>query len=359
MSHEIEVRDLPVVQNMERPMTAQEVTNQSLVVHQILTSVMQENVHYGVVPGTEKPTLLQPGAEKICTTFRLAPKYEVEDLSEPHNNLFRFRVKCSLYTIKDSYFVGSAVGSATSLEEKHQWERAVCQEHWDTTDPTRRRVKYKRANNAEGFEKIIQVQRNAADLENTVLKIAAKRAFISATRGATAASDLLDVDMEEEVNQTLHAEQEPPKAKLKAKPSPAPKLPFGRSKGKAIDDPAVPAEDLTWMMNALGEKLNDPARAQWKAKDKLMIDALKAELAKRQLGDTAAAAAEGLKEAQHPSIADGEWADLLIFWEEEAVNSYRSACDEFAVPDAHQLAPSRRAEFRDSVQKRIKAAKQR
>ena len=36
-------------------------------------SIMREDIDYGTVPGTSKPTLLKPGAEKLTTFFGLAP----------------------------------------------------------------------------------------------------------------------------------------------------------------------------------------------------------------------------------------------------------------------------------------------
>jgi hypothetical protein len=237
MSTELQTQDLPVVTNIDRPMSVHEVMNQSITIHEILTRVMVDGIHYGVIPGTDKPTLYQAGAEKICATFRLAPKYEVDDLCDPRENIYRYRVKCSLYTIRDGIFVGSAVGEASSAEEKYQWERAVCQKHWDTTDPSRRRIKFRKVKDSqEGFDEVLQVQRNCADLANTVLKIAVKRSFTSAAKGATAASDILDVDLDEEPVAALHREESKDQPKPKAKAKPAPKLAFGRSKGKALDD---------------------------------------------------------------------------------------------------------------------------
>src|SRR3990170_2247349 len=138
MTTELATHELPATVNLDQPMTAGDLTRQALLIQEILEKVMvgptpdnPQGVHYGIVPGTKKPTLLQPGAEKICATFRLAPKYAVEDLSEPHNNFYRYRVTCSLYTIRDGLFVGAACGEATSAEEKYQWEKAICLEEWE------------------------------------------------------------------------------------------------------------------------------------------------------------------------------------------------------------------------------------
>src|SRR5690349_12160789 len=113
MTQELIAQELPVTQNLDRSMTAGELTKQAQLIQDILEQVMVDGVHFGIIPGTEKPTLYQPGAEKICATFHLAPRQSVEDLSEPHNNFFRYRVACSLYTINTGLFVGAAVGEAS------------------------------------------------------------------------------------------------------------------------------------------------------------------------------------------------------------------------------------------------------
>ncbi len=44
----------------------------------VMSKIMRDGEHYGKIPGCgDKPTLLKPGAEKICMTFRLSPSYEI------------------------------------------------------------------------------------------------------------------------------------------------------------------------------------------------------------------------------------------------------------------------------------------
>lgn len=367
--HETEItHELAVAQG--RPLTVGEITAQSMVIHRILNEVMVKDIHYGQIPGTDKPTLFQPGAEKICAVFRLAPKQLVDDLSEPHNNLYRYRVSCSLYTIQDGLFVGAAVGEASSAEEKYSWERAVCQEHWDSTDPTRRRIKFKRANTPEGYETVLQVQRNAADLANTVLKMAVKRAFISATRGATAASDLLDVDMEEEVVQELAKEQQQAevaqKPKTKAKAEQAPFIPYGKhklgedGKPKRITDPTIDVEYLQWMADKTATQLQDPARAKFKAQDTLFLAALDAEIAHRKQTAPAAELKQPQEQAKTAlgtlgtekigaTIGDSLWADLVLTWEEAHLAEYQATKQAFKVGSAHDLPADQRQAFKASM----------
>lgn len=347
MSTEVQPQDLPAVTNVERPMSVNELLKQSLSIHEVLTRVMVKDVHYGVIPGTPKPTLYQAGAEKICSTFRLAPRYEVEDLCEPHNNFYRYRVKCSLVTIRDGLFVGSAMGEASSAEEKYQWEKAVCQKQWDMADPDKRRVKFQRTKDSDdGFIEILQVQRNCADLANTVLKIGCKRAYISAVKSATAASDIMDVDMDEEAVADLHRTEQKEQAKPKAKSSPAPKLPFGHSKGKAIDDPEVPLGDLTYMLEYVEKNIGSEKRKRYEEQDRKFMAALQTEIAKRQAAPKQAAG----QPDQAPGAMDMEaWTDYCAKQLSAYEAEYTQACMDFKVQDPTTLPVEAWKRFQDHM----------
>lgn len=346
--NDVTIPELPVTQDLHRPMTTGELLQQSQLIHDVLTKVMVDGIHYGKIPGTgDKPTLYLAGAEKIDATFRLAPKYEIEDLSEPHNNLFRYRAKCSLYTIRDSYFVGSSVGEASSAEEKYMWERAVCDEQWESLPSDQRRIKWKKDKATGEVTQIKQVRTNAADIANTVLKIAVKRAHVSASKGATAASDILEVDFDEEAVQDLKRKEqeetpkEEPKPKAKAKP--APKLPFGRSKGLAINDPDVPVDDLKWMRDAIAAKLDDPSRAKWKANDQLLIQALEAEIAAREKK------APAEQKDQREPMRDEEWAQFTMQMDTEFHDAYVKVKQEFKVKSSDGVAQADRWRFHDRI----------
>ena len=358
MTTELIPQELPIVASQDRPLTVQEVSQQSLVIHRILTEVMVEGIHYGKIPGTDKPTLLQPGAEKICATFRLAPKYDVEDLSEPHNNLFRYRVKCSIYTIRDGYFVGSAVGEASTAEEKYQWQRAVCQEQWDEADPTQRRKKWK-----EDGTHILQIQRNGADLANTCLKMATKRALISATRCSTACSDLLDVDLDEEAVADLVKEQakeqtkdQAPAQKPKAKTPPAPRVPYGNYKDKHIDDPAVPLAELQYLANSTEKGLDDPKRAKFKAQNQAFLVALDTEIARRT-NTAAPGQAQGgqPKESTRGPMPDATWTEFEALAMEKYSAAVQAVLASVGLVDLAQVKPEERWTCFDKINAEVGA----
>lgn len=355
MSTDLTIADLPVTQGLHRPMTTAELLQQSQLIHDVLTKVMVDGIHYGKIPGTgDKPTLYLAGAEKIDATFRLAPKFDVEDLSEPQNNFYRYRVRCNLHTIRDGFFVGSAVGEASSAEEKYQWERAVCHEQWESVPADQRRIKWRKGKDGDVIQ-VEQIRTNAADIANTVLKIAAKRAHVSASKGATAASDILDVDFDEEAVQDLKRKEqqddattkEAPKPKPKAKP--APKLAFGRSKGKEITDPSAPVEDLTWMRDYLVSKLDDPARAKWRANDQLMIQAIDTEVAARQ---QQAQAAPPPADTREP-MRDEEWAQFTMQMDHDFHDAYVTVKAEFKITDVKAVAVMDRWRVYDRIQQVI------
>lgn len=330
-----DTQDLPAVVNLDREMSVQEISAQSLKIHHVLEAVMQEDIHYGQIPGTPKKTLYQAGAEKICMTFRLAPRYEVDDLSEPHNNFYRYRARCSVITISEGRFVGSAMGEASTLEEKYQWEKAVNQKHWDSMDPTRRRIHFKK----DGTE-VLQVQRNCADLANTVLKIACKRAFVSAVKGTTAASDLLDVDLDEEAVAELKNQEDKPVAKPKQKSRPVAKLPFGRSKGKSIDDQSVPVEDLEWMLKYISENVGSDKRKNYERQDREMMSALSQEIQCRG--------------SYKESIPDNTWIDLCKLWMDRHEAEYAETCMHLGLEDAIQLQGEKRSIFQQYINNLLK-----
>jgi hypothetical protein len=66
-------------------------------------------------------------------------------------------------------------------------------------------------------------------------------------------------------------------------PNAAMKLPnYGRYKGKALDDPAVPIDELRYYLSGAEKSIADPEKAKFKANNEKMRDALKAEITKRE-----------------------------------------------------------------------------
>lgn len=163
-------------------------------VQRVMQAVMKPNVHYGAIPGAgDKPTLLKSGAEVLCMTFRIADRYEVADLSK--DGVIRYRVNCIGEHQQTRMPLGSGLGECSTDEEKYRWRKAVCSDEFDQTPETHRRLKFGRKQG--GHYTVQQVRTEPADLANTVLKMACKRAKIAMVLNVTAASDMFSQDLED------------------------------------------------------------------------------------------------------------------------------------------------------------------
>ena len=198
-------------------MTVQQVLGQVALIQQIMGAAMKDGEHYGKIPGCgDKPTLLKPGAEKLCLTFRLAPTYDVEERSGEHGHR-EYRVQCTLSSILTSAFIGQGVGLCSTMEAKFRFRQSAAEPtdkpvprvYWDLRqeDPAKaqeliggkgftvKKVEGKGWMIAKGGERV--ETDNPADHYNTVLKMAKKRALVDAVLTATAASDIFTQDLED------------------------------------------------------------------------------------------------------------------------------------------------------------------
>lgn len=191
---------------------------------------MHANVDFGVIPGTDKPTLLKPGAEKLCTQFGLSPCFEpVEVLRDwtgkttDGEPLFFYEYRCRLS--RDGRVVGEGIGSCNSWEKKYRWRNADrrCP---SCGAPAIKKSKFAPKNTpkntppgwycyakvggcgaefAANEPAIIEQETgqvanpDVADLVNTISKMAQKRALIAATLIALNASEFFTQDMEDMV----------------------------------------------------------------------------------------------------------------------------------------------------------------
>jgi len=80
------------------------------------------NLDYGVIPGTTKPTLLKPGAEKIAKLLGLSDTYEMLDRQEDWARpFFRYLIRCSLSQFGSDKIVSQGLGECNSMEGKYRW----------------------------------------------------------------------------------------------------------------------------------------------------------------------------------------------------------------------------------------------
>lgn len=212
-------------------LTTEQLVQQVATIQHAMGAVMKQDEHYGIIPGTTKPTLFKAGAEKLCLLFRLAPTYKIERAELPNGHV-EFTITCTLLHQPTGMFVGEGVGLCSSMESKYRYRKnrveteiPVPSEYWDAPtkqerDPTilRDAIKKARAEGANIMLDALDVSygttKNAndkwvvclhvhgehpdiADTYNTVLKIAKKRALVDAVLTSTAASDCFTQDLED------------------------------------------------------------------------------------------------------------------------------------------------------------------
>lgn len=194
---------------VNKPLSAKEIRANVNLIQEVMKAVMVKEVHYGTIPGTQKPTLFKAGSEKILSTFRIAVNLEVEDLSA--GDAYRYRVK-AIGVLPTGEIVGVGIGECSTDEEKYRWRGAVNDKEWSATAEDRKRIKYIKPTNWNKDGEVRQVRTNPADLANTALKMAKKRAQIDLTLTATAASDVFDQDIEDLPDEYREGMREPQSA---------------------------------------------------------------------------------------------------------------------------------------------------
>ena len=164
------------------------------LIQEVMQTSMKQDVHYGVIPGCKKPSLYKAGAEKLMMTFALAAADPtIEDLST--DDAIRYRVHVPIQTQAASTLLAVGMGECSSDEEKYRWRKPVCDEEYNEAPEHLRREVWK--SGKRGPYKVKQVRMRPADVANTVLAMAYKRALVAGVRLATAASDVFEQGIED------------------------------------------------------------------------------------------------------------------------------------------------------------------
>jgi len=220
-------------------MKIEDMIYQKKLIAQVVTELMHDGEHYGVIPGTEKKdkdgkdisrrSLWKPGADLLCSIFRLDADYETEECVRTPSLIY-YRLKCVLKHAPTGIRVGAGMGSCNSNEDKYlraaPRKCPVCGKEsiikgreefgggwlcWKKKDGCGAKFK----EDEPGITQQDTGIKDPADLDNTILKMAAKRARIDAVLTVTAASDFFTQDLEDLTSKEV--EYTPPKDDLKEK----------------------------------------------------------------------------------------------------------------------------------------------
>ena len=147
---------------------------------------------YGVIPGTKKPTLLKPGAEKLCDVYGFTREFHVEQAAEDwEHGRFAYTVKATLRSMRTTLVIAEGLGECNSYESRYRYlwvkENRVPRDQRDELQSraTKYGLQY-RVVNDDPFSQV-----------NTYLKMAKKRALVDAVLSATRSSGLFTQDLED------------------------------------------------------------------------------------------------------------------------------------------------------------------
>ena len=210
----------------EMELSVKQVKAQLDKVREIMRTVMSDGIHYGAVPGTDKKTLLKPGAEVLCVTFRLAQSYQAS--IQPEDDHLTVITTCTLTHIPTGNMIATGMGMCSTRESKYAYRKA------SRKCPACGKEKIVKGKDEYGggwlcFAKmggcgakfkagdaVIEAQDigrvdndDVMDQHNTVLKMSNKRALVAAILNATGASDIFTQDMEDRDDDTAPRRGDP------------------------------------------------------------------------------------------------------------------------------------------------------
>lgn len=201
-------------------LTLREVVMQKKMIAECMRAVMKRDIHFGIVPGTPKdgkPSLFKAGADTLGVMFRLRAEYETDKAVNESNYIY-YRIVCKLTHIPTGKLVATGMGSCNSRESKYKrfalrkCPKCAAEAIIKGNPDYERDPKFKggwlchdkkggcTAKFVENDTAITGQTPSAADpsdLDNTILKMAMKRARVDATLTGTAAGDFFTQDIED------------------------------------------------------------------------------------------------------------------------------------------------------------------
>lgn len=176
----------------------------------LVRETFKEGHDYGTIPGTPKPTLYKPGAEKTAKLLSLSDHYEVtqrvEDWDKP---FFFYEVRCSLKVMGTDSVFSEGLGSCNSMESKYRYRWIYKSEAEDLGIDVSKLRKKTFKGKSGSYVKYQVENEDIYSQVNTVLKMAKKRALVDAALSAGRLSDLFTQDAEDLADENDEQQQEP------------------------------------------------------------------------------------------------------------------------------------------------------
>lgn len=200
-------------------------------VQDVMKSVMKEGTHYGIIPGTPKPSLWKPGAEILCQLFGLVAETTTRVVADDPESEWSWSVtRKNRNTHEDYQDEGTCIG--------YFEVESTCTLYSGGMVVGRASA---RCNNRENKYRGLVLW----DVRNTIDQMAAKRAHVASVRTTTGCSDIFTQDVEDLSPEALAAGIKgggapPPPAQSHLSPK---QQEVCRTKGAAMK---VPAEVITF-----------------------------------------------------------------------------------------------------------------
>lgn len=139
----------------------------------LVEKVLEPGVDYGLHPGTSSQALKDPGASTIINAFNCYPKAEVL-YREVSDTRISYVIDVSLISREDGLAKSTGTGACTTTETKYGYRWVIDPEAYGyDREGLKKRTK-------DGRETYRIVNPEWSELENTILKMARKRAEVDA-----------------------------------------------------------------------------------------------------------------------------------------------------------------------------------
>lgn len=167
---------------------------------EIRRKILRPGVDYDAVPGTDKPVLLKPGAERLLQFFGLGHRIQCVDQKEDWDRgFFYYRFKATIVKQYpgNTIVVAECEGSANSKESRYR-DRWVTENKLKELGISTVGLETRQKEGRYGPYTEYKIENpDPFSLVNTLQKMAIKRALVGATLQATGTSGFFTQDLED------------------------------------------------------------------------------------------------------------------------------------------------------------------